>query len=144
MAHQRTLKYLVSISILVIVSLAHAKSPEEQNSSGSVSTSVDALDKEGFECASREARPYLLQVLPKFFLTNFAKDGVLDEEGKSEYKMGIILDKNAMIVGYDLALESDEDSKLVQSILKHASLPMLPKSALCLVGKAYVYTFTLE
>jgi hypothetical protein len=111
---------------------------------GYIETSVDATDKEGFECGMSVGENYLLYQLPIFFSTEFGKAGLLRKEHVGQYKLALVIDFNSKITGYKLDPNTKEDSLLVKTILNLESLPALNETNSCIAGKPFIFKFTIE
>ncbi|MDN3650827.1 hypothetical protein QWZ13_18120 [Reinekea marina] len=69
---------------------------------------------------------------------------MLTHEHIGQYKLALVVDKRAVITGYQLAANTDEDSLLVQTILNLGQLPALSSSNSCIAGKPFIFEFTIE
>ncbi len=131
------------IALFLAASFSIAESKNTYKHSGSVNTSVNATNQEGFDCAKKSGKSYLLRELPVYFSTEFGKAGLLRAEHVGKYKLAIVINKNSEIVGYKVALNTKEESLLVQTIINMGSLPALNSTNSCIADKPFIFEFTI-
>ncbi len=132
---------LITLFFTASLSLAESKNTYER--AGSVNTSVNATNQEGFDCAKKSGKSYLLRELPVYFSSEFGKAGLLRAEYIGQYKLAIVINKNSKIVGYQIAPNTKEKSLLVQTIINMGSLPALNSSNSCIADKPFIFEFTI-
>jgi hypothetical protein len=137
-------KILHLVIVMSLSSYSFANDEPKEIYSGSVTTSVNALSKEGFGCATGKAKPFLLSTLPKFFSSEFGRAGLLMGKDNGKYKIALVLDVNSKLAGYQVGENTDEKSNVVQSVLNIQQYPELPKMAACIAGKPFIYEFTFK
>ena len=124
--------------------LSQAQSNEVGQHSGSINTSINATNQVGFDCASSNAKSYLLSKLPIFFSTEFGKAGLLNRKYAGQYSLVLVINGNSEITGYQALDGTDENSLLVQTILNLNSLPPLSDSSLCISNIPFIFEFTVK
>ena len=137
------MRIFLLIALFLTASFSIAESKNTYERSGSVNTSVNATNQEGFDCAKTSGRSYLLRELPVYFSTEFGKAGLLRAEHVGKYKLAIIINKNSKIVGYQVAPNTKEKSLLVQTIINMGSLPALNSANSCIADKPFIFEFTI-
>ena len=130
-------------ALFFAASLSIAETKNSFERTGSVNTSVNATNQEGFDCAKKSGKSYLLRELPTYFLTEFGKAGLLRAEHVGLYRLAIVINKNSEIIGYQVAPNTKEESLLVQTIINMKSLPALNSSNLCIADKPFIFEFTI-
>ena len=131
------------MALFLIASLSIAETKNTYERSGSVNTSVNATNQEGFDCAKKSGKSYLLRELPTYFSTEFGKAGLLSAEHAGQYRLAIVINKNSEIVGFQIAPNTNEESLLVQTIINMKSLPALNSSNSCIADKPFIFEFTI-
>lgn len=120
-----------------------ADEPDIINYSGRVTFSINAADQLGYDCSIQHGQHYLLTEIPLFFSSEFAKHGLLFGQDAGTYRIALIIDENSIIRGHK-TLGTDENSRVVQTILKLGALPKLGEENKCVAGNAYIYTVDIR
>lgn len=132
------------IALLLTANVSIAEIKRTYKHSGSVETTVNATNQEGFDCAKQSGKSYLLRELPAYFSTEFGKVGLLRGEHVGQYKLAIVINERSEIVGYKISPDTKEESLLVQTIINMKSLPALNSSNTCIADNPYIFEFTIK